>query len=191
LPAAQIASMKDADRKAKKSNNPGTMTEEDQPAPPSAAAADAAPPPDATDDEIVDAVYEWISSHRIIVTNGVICCSDPDQTVPKCAQDRVECDLAQIVSLKDDARKAKRIRQQPPAKTKASTANAEDTHPSSTTETVNTNDPPAAEAADPNPSDAAENATIKIDAQGDTSEDPIIIDESASNDSAEDADKST
>jgi len=194
LLAAQIASMKDADRKAKRSNNPGTMTKEDQPAPPSVAASNAAPPPDATDDKIADAVHEWISSHRTIVTNGVIRCLDPDQTVPKHVQDRVEYNLAQIASLKDDARKAKRIRKQLPAKRKLPTANAEDTHPSSTTETVNTNDPPAAEAADPNPSDTEENATITIDAQGDTVGDPIVIDESTSNSdngSADEADKST
>jgi len=47
---------------------------------------------------------------------------------------------------------------------------------------------------DTNPSDAAENATIEIDAQGDTIEDPFIIDESTSNsdnDSAHEAEKST
>jgi len=163
-------------------------------APPSVAASNAAPPPDATDNKIVDAVDEWIRSHRVAVTNGVLRCMDPDQRVPKCAQDRMVCNLAQIVSLKDDARKANGIRQQLPPKRKVPTANAEDTHPSSTTEAVNTNDPPAAEAADPNPSDATENATIAIDAQGDTAEDPIVIDESTSNsdnDSADEADKST
>jgi len=106
----------------------------------------------------------------------------------------VAYNLAQIASLKDDARKANRIRQQLPAKRKALTANTEDTHPSSTTETVNTNDPPAAEAADPNPSDTMEKATIAIDAQGDTVEDPIVIDKSTrnyDNDSADEADKST
>jgi len=55
-------------------------------------------------------------------------------------------------------------------------------------------DPPAAEEMDANPSDTAENATIEIDAQGDTVEDPIIIYKSTSNsdsDSAQEADKST
>jgi len=158
------------------------------------AASDAAPPPDATDDKISDAVHEWISSHRTMVTNGVMRCLDPDQTVPKYAQDRVAYNLAQIASLKDDARKANKLQQQLPAKRKAPTANAENTHPASTTETVNTNDPPEAEAADPNPSDTVENATITIDSQGDTVEDPIVIDESTSNsdnDSADEADKST
>jgi len=119
---------------------------------------------------------------------------DPDQTVPKYVQDRVAYNLEQIASLKEDARKANRIRPQLPAKRKAPTATSEDTHPSSTTEAVNTNGPPATEAADLNPSDTAENATITIDAQGDTVEDPIVIDESTSNsdnDSADEADKST
>ena len=47
---------------------------------------------------------------------------------------------------------------------------------------------------DANPSNTAENATIEIGTQGDTVEDPIIIDESTSNsdsDSAQEADKST
>jgi len=62
------------------------------------------------------------------------------------------------------------------------------------TETATTNDPLAAVEAKTNPSDTAENATIAIDAQGDTVEDPIVIDESTSNsdnDSADEADKST
>jgi len=119
---------------------------------------------------------------------------DPDQTVPKYVQDRVAYNLEQIASLKEDARKANRIRPQLPAKRKAPTATSEDTHPSSTTEAVNTNDPPPTKAADLNPSDTAENATIAIDAQGDTVEDPIVIDKSTSNsnnDSADEADKST
>jgi len=67
-------------------------------------------------------------------------------------------------------------------------------HPSGATETAPTKDPPAAEEADANPSDTTENATIDIDAQGDTVEDPIIINESTSNsnnDSAGKAEKST
>jgi len=47
---------------------------------------------------------------------------------------------------------------------------------------------------DANLSNTVENATIEIDTQGDTVEDPIILDESTSNsdsDSAQDADKST
>ena len=157
-------------------------------APPTVAASDAAPPPDATDDEIADAVDEWIRSHQVIMTNGVMRCLDPDQTVPKCVQDRVAYNLAQIVSLKDNARKANRIPQQLPAKRKAPAANAEDTHPASTTVTVNTNDPPAVETED-NPSDTAENATIDIDAQGDTAEDPIVINESTSNSDSDLADE--
>jgi len=61
-------------------------------------------------------------------------------------------------------------------------------------ETATTNDPPAAVEAETNPSVPAENSTIEIDAQGDTVEDPIVIDESTSNsdnDSADEADKST
>jgi len=47
---------------------------------------------------------------------------------------------------------------------------------------------------DANTSNTAENATIDIDARGDTVKDPIIIDEPTSNsdsDSAQDVDKST
>ena len=166
------------------SNNPSTTV----------ATSDAAPPLDATDDEIADAVHKWIRSHRIIVQNGVIRCLDPDQSVPKYVQDRVAHDLAQIESLKDDTRKVNRIRQQLPAKRKSPTANTEDNHPSNTAETATTNDPPAAVEAETNPSDTAENATIEIDAQGDTVEDSIVIDESTSNsdnDLADEADKST
>jgi len=162
--------------------------------PPSVAASDAAPPPDTTDDEIEDAVHAWIRSHRVIVRNGVMHCLDPAQSVPKYVQDRVAHNLAQIESLKDDARTANRIRQQLPAKRKSPTANTEDNHPSSATETATTNDPPVAIEAETNPSDTAENATIEIDAQGDTVEDPIVIDESTSNTNnhlADEADKST
>mgnify|MGYP007080254168 CR=1 FL=1 len=84
--------------------------------------------------------------------------------------------------------------QQLPAKRKSPTANPEDNHPSNTAETTTTHDPPAAVAADTNPSGTAENATIEIDAQGDTVEDPIVIDESTSNsdnDSAAAMDTST
>jgi len=121
-------------------------------------------------------------------------CLDPAQSVPKYVQDRVAHNLAQIESLKDDARTANRIRQQLPAKRKSPTANAEDNHPSSATETATTNNPRAAVESETNPSDTAENATIEIDAQGDTVEDLIVIDESTSNsdnDSADEADKST
>jgi len=93
---------------------------------------------------------------------------------------------AQIASTKDADRDVKGIQQQLPAKRKAPTANAEDNHPSSVTEIATT-------VADANPSDTAENATIASDAQGDTVEDPIVIDESTSNsdnDSADEADKS-
>jgi len=119
---------------------------------------------------------------------------DPTQSVPKYVQDRVAHNFAQIESRKDDTRTANRIRQQLPAKRKSPTANTEDNHPSSATETATTNDPPAAVKAATNPSDTAENATIEIDAQGDTAEDPIVIDESTSNsnnDLADEADKST
>jgi len=163
-------------------------------APPSVKASDAAPPPDATDEEIADTVHTWIRSHHVIVRNGVMHCLDPAQSVPKHVQDRVAHDLAQIESLKDDTRKVNRIRQQLPAKRKSPTANTEDNHPSNMAETATTNDPPAAVEAETNPSVPAENSTIEIDAQGDTVEDPIVIDESTSNsdnDSADEADKST
>jgi len=163
-------------------------------APASVAASDAAPSTDATDDEIADAVHTWIRSHRVRVRNGVMQCLDPDQSVPKYAQDRVAHDLAQIESLKDNACKTNRIRQQLPATRKSPTANTEDNHPPSAMETVTTNVPPAAVEAETNASDTAENATIVIDAQGNTVEDPIVIDESTSNsdnDSADEAAKST
>jgi len=166
------------------SNNPGTTV----------ATSNAAPPPDTTDEEIAGAVHEWIRSHRIIVQNSVIRCMDPDQSVPQYVQDRVAYDLAQIESLKDDTRKANRIRQQLPAKRKPPTANTEDNHPSNNSETATTNDPPAAAEAETNTSNTAENATIVIDDQGNTAEDPIVIAESTSNsdnNSADEAAKST
>jgi len=159
---------------------------------PSTAASDAAPPLDTTDDAIADAVHEWIRSHRITVTNGVIRCFDPDHTVPKHAQDRVACNLAQIASL-NDARKANKSNNSYQQKEKHPQPMLKTLIQRETTETVNTNDPPAAEAADPDPSDAAENTTMEIKAQGDTAEDPIIINESTSNydnDSAHEAKKS-
>jgi len=161
------------------------------------AAAHAAPPPDTTEAEISKAASAWISSHCINVTDGVIQCLDPDQTVPQHVQDRMDHNLAQIKSLKqEDFRNAKGIHQQLPAKRKSPTADTEEKadRPSGPTENAPTNDPPAAEDMDANPSNAAENATIEIDAQGDTVKDPIIIDASTSNsdsDSAQDADKST
>jgi len=99
------------------SNNPGTNTLEENPlAPPAAAVAHDAPPPDATEAEISKAVSAWISSHRITVTDGVIQCLDPDQTVPQCVQDRMDHNVAQIKSLKQEGhRKAKRTHQQLPA----------------------------------------------------------------------------
>jgi len=148
----------------------------------------------ATDDEIDEAVHAWISSHRITITDGVIQFLDPDQMVPKFVQDRTDYNLAQIASLQEASHKAKRIHQQLPAKPKSPAANTEERHPSGATETVPTNDPPAAEEMEANPSETAENATIEIDAQGDTVEGPIIIDESTSNsdnDSAHEVDKST
>jgi len=97
-----------------------------------------------------------------------------------------------------DSHNAKKKHQQLPAKRKSPTADTEakTDHPSGPTENAPTtivteNTPPAAEEMDANPSPMAENATIEIDAQGDTVEDPIIIDESTSNadsDSAQDAD---
>jgi len=68
-------------------------------------------------------------------------------------------------------------------------------HPSGPTEKAPTtgateNTPLAVEEMDTNTSTTMENATIKIDTQGDTVEDPIVINESTSNsdsDSAQDA----
>jgi len=191
------------------SNNPGTNTQEEDPlAPPAAAAANAAPPPPpgASNADLSEAVSAWISSN-ITIIDGVFHCLDLDQPVPQCVQDQMDhvraqiesvkqenqLIAAQIASMKDVDRKAKGIQQQLPAKRKLPTANTEDNHPLSATEPATTNDPPAAEEADANQS-TAENATIKIDAQGDTVEDPIIIDKSTSNsnnNSADEADKST
>jgi len=74
-------------------------------------------------------------------------------------------------------------------------------HHTSATETPPTNSTLAAgeteanqSETEANPSATAENATIEIDAQGDTVEDPIIINKATSNsdnDSADEADKST
>jgi len=165
------------------SNNPSTTV-----------ATSAAPPLDATEDEIADAVHTWIRTHRVIVRNGVMHCLDPAQSVPKCVQDRVAYNLAQIASLEDDARNTKGIRQQLPAKKNSPTTNAEDNHASNTAETSTTNDTPAAAEAETNTSNTAENATIVIDDQGNTADDPIVIAESTSNsdnDSADEAAKST
>jgi len=107
----------------------------------------------------------------------------------------MDYNLAQIESLKQEgSHHAKRIHQQLPAKRKLATANTEGKHPSGATETTPTNNPPAAEEMDATPSDTAENVTIEIDAQGDTVEDPIIIDKSTSNSNnvwAQEAEKST
>jgi len=171
-----------------------SMNQENQLASQAAAVVHAAPPPDATDDKISEAVCAWISSHHIIVTDGVIQCLDPDQMVPKYVQDRMDYNLAQIASLKDDAHDAKRIQQQLPAKRKSPTAKMEENHSSGATETTPTNDAPAAEEVEANPSNTAKHATIETDAQGDTVEDSIIIDESTSNldnDLVHEADRST
>jgi len=91
------------------------------------AAAHAAPPPDATEDEVREALTTWIQSHRINVINGVIQCLDPDQTVPRHAEDRMDYNLAQIESLKQEgSNNAKRIHQQLPAKRKSRTGNTEE-----------------------------------------------------------------
>ena len=134
-----------------------TIPEENQLAAPAAAAAHAEPPPD-----VVRAQIENMKQENQLLA-------------------------AQIASMKDTDRDVKGIQQQLPAKRKAPTANTEDNHPSSVTETATT-------VADANPSVTAENTTIAIDAQGDTVEDPIVINESTSNsdnDSADEADKST
>jgi len=74
------------------------------------------------------------------------------------------------------------------AKRKSPTANTEakTDHPSGPTENTPTtslaeNTPTEDEEMDVNPSTTARNAPIKIEAQGDTVEDPIIINESTSN----------
>jgi len=88
------------------------------------------------------------------------------------------------------SRNAESTQQRLPRKRKSPTAGTEveNEHPSGSTE----NAPTAPEAMDGNPSTTAENAPIEINAQGDTVEDPIIIDESTNNsdsNSANEADK--
>jgi len=60
---------------------------------------------DATKNEINEAVHSWFSSHHATVTDGVIECLDPNQTVPQHVQDRMDYNLAQIASLKAASRK--------------------------------------------------------------------------------------
>jgi len=115
-------------------------------------------------------------------------------------QDRLDHNLAQIASLKAATLKVKQIQQQLPAKRKLPAANTQEHH-TGATETSTTNSTPTAGGTETNQleteatsSATAVNATIEIDAQGDTVEDPIIIDEATSNsdhDSEEEADNST
>ena len=105
----------------------------------------------------------------------------------------------QIASLKAASRKVKKIQQQLPSKRKRPAANTQEHH-AGATETSQTNSTPTAGGTETNQSEStanssapAVNATIEIDAQGDTVEDPIIIDEATSNsdhDSEEEADNS-
>jgi len=170
----------------------GKMRQENHPA--SQAATDA------TEDELDEAVHAWFNSQRATVTDGVIECLDPDQTVPQYVQDRMDYNLAQIASLKAASRKVKKIQQQLPAKRKLPAANTQDHHTGATETSPTTSTPAAGETetnqseTEANPSATADNATLEIDAQGDTVEDPIIMDEATSNsdnDSADEADKST
>jgi len=157
-----------------------------------------APPPDATEAEISNTVAAWFRYHPTRVIDGVVQCLDPDQTVPQYAQDWTDYARAFKSWTPDDSRKAKKKHEQLPAKNKSPTANTETKTDYSSgptenapTTVVTENTPPAAEEMDANPLPPAENATIKIDTQGDTVEDPIVIDESTSNsdsDSAQDAD---
>ena len=153
----------------------------------------------ATEEELDKAVQEWFNSHPTTITEGVIECLDPDQSVPQYVQDRMDCNLAQITSLKAASRKVKKIQQQLPSKRKRPAANTQEHH-AGATETSQTNSTPTAGGTETNQSEStanssapAVNATIEIDAQGDTVEDPIIIDEATSNsdhDSEEEADNS-
>jgi len=112
----------------------------------------------------------------------------------------MDYNLAQIASLQAASRKVKKIEQQLPAKRKLPAANTQEHH-TGATETPPTNSTQAAgetvanqSETEVNPPATAENATIAIDAQGNTVEDPIIVDEATShsdNDSADEADKST
>jgi len=141
---------------------------------------------DATEEELDEAVHAWFNSHPATITDGIIECLDPDQTIPQCVQDRPDHNLAQIASLKAASRKVKQIQQQLPAKRKLPAANTQEHH-TGATETSPTNSTPTAgeteanqSETEANPSVTAENATIEIDAQGDTVEDPIIIDKATS-----------
>jgi len=97
----------------------------------------------------------------------------------QCIRDKeISESASEIESPKEDGHKAKRIsRPQSPSTRKSPTVNTEETtaHPTGPTKNVPMNDAPAADEMDANPSDAAENATIEVDTQGDTAEDPIII----------------
>jgi len=154
----------------------------------------------ASEEELDEAVQEWFNSHPATITEGVIECLDPNQTIPPYVQDRLDHNLARIASLKAASLKVKQIQQQLPAKRKLPAANTQEHH-AGETETSPTNRTPTAGGTETNQSETtanssatAVNATIEIDAQGDTVEDPIIIDEATSNsdhDSEDEADNST
>ena len=65
----------------------------------------------ASEEELDEAVQEWFNSHPTTITEGVIECLDPDQSVPQYVQDRMDYNLAQIASLKAASRKVKKIQQ--------------------------------------------------------------------------------
>jgi len=152
------------------------------------------PPPNATEAEINAWADLWFRHHKFA----------PSTTPPPWVQnwiDNAEAYFTRQMAANapsnnpdTTAATSDRIRQQLPAKRKSPTANAEGNHPSNNSETATTNDPPAAAEAETNTSNTEENATIVIDDQGDTAEDPIVIAESTSNsdnDSADEGAKST
>jgi len=133
----------------------------------------------ATKEELNEAVQAWFNSHPATITDGVIECLDPDQTIPPYVQDRLDHNLAQIASLKAASLKVKQIQQQLPAKRKLPAANTQEHH-AGATETSPTNSTLTAGETETNQLETtanslatAMNATIEIDAQGDTVEDPI------------------
>jgi len=154
----------------------------------------------ASEEDLDEAVQEWFNSHPATITEGVIECLDPNQTIPPYVQDRLDHNLARIASLKAASLKVKQIQQQLPAKRKLPAANTEEHH-AGNPETSPTNSTPTAGGTETNQSATTANssattvtATIEIDAQGDTVEDPIIVDAATSNsdhDSEDEADNST
>ena len=153
------------------SNNPRTNAlEAPHPALPVAASnGNDAPPQGASEEDIAEAVHVWLSTHIIAVNNGVIRCLNPNQTVPQYVQDRMAYNMAQIASMA--------------ANTNNPITGIDRTAPEENEENATVAN---------NSTETEENAAIEIDAQGDTAEDPIILNESTShsdNDSTEAEDK--